>query len=137
VVLDLGHDSVPTAGVTAQVHVTAPGVRDVHLAMATAVADLWAAGLPISWQVWHANHPGRRVYLPTSPCEGHRHWVEPDAVRAGHAEQDGADEDPLTASVRAVLETADHPHPVESVIGLVWADVLGVRRSASKTTSSP
>ncbi len=50
------------------------------------VGRLWAAGVEVDWQGFHAGAPRRRVELPTHPFERQRYWIEPkkaEEVRRG------------------------------------------------------
>ena len=45
-----------------------------------ALGRLWALGVPVDWQAFHAGERRRRVPLPTYPFERQAHWVDPDGV---------------------------------------------------------
>jgi amino acid adenylation domain-containing protein len=67
-------------------------------ALLAALGRLWAAGVAVDWQAFHAGERRRRVPLPTYPFERRRHWVEPpvnvpgipDAAPAGAVTRDPA-----------------------------------------------
>jgi acyl transferase domain-containing protein/acyl carrier protein len=46
--------------------------------LASAVGELWSAGVDIDWDAMHRGERRRRVSLPAYPYERRRHWVDPD-----------------------------------------------------------
>jgi acyl transferase domain-containing protein len=59
-----------------------------------ALGQLWATGVEIDWQKFHAGHDHRRVPLPTYPFERERYWVEPSAHPADGAQEKGLERNP-------------------------------------------
>ncbi|MEU7751239.1 type I polyketide synthase [Micromonospora sp. NPDC049171] len=49
-----------------------------------ALAQLYVAGVPVSWSGYHSGRPGRRVTLPTYAFDRRRHWL-PAAIDASPA----------------------------------------------------
>ncbi|HEX6203922.1 MAG TPA: type I polyketide synthase, partial [Thermoanaerobaculia bacterium] len=55
---------------------------DDQQAMLTALAELWAAGVPVRWSGFWSGERRRRVSLGTYPFERKRYWVEPGTSMA-------------------------------------------------------
>jgi acyl carrier protein len=49
--------------------------NDDGAAVARSVAAIYASGLPLSWQGFHAGRPRRKVVLPTYAFDRKRHWL--------------------------------------------------------------
>ncbi|MFC4469419.1 type I polyketide synthase [Streptomyces xiangluensis] len=69
--------------------------RDEETAAVTAVARLYASGVPVDWPALFVGTGARRVDLPTYPFQHERYWPEPaDAVLpSGDGDGDGVDAD--------------------------------------------
>src|SRR5262249_11672327 len=46
------------------------------VALFSALGRVWAAGVPVDWNVLHHNRTPRRVALPTYPFEQKDYWIE-------------------------------------------------------------
>jgi acyl transferase domain-containing protein len=58
----------------------AGGARPAGAALATALAELWLAGVRPDWAAFHAAERRRRVPLPTYPFERRRYWLDAPGV---------------------------------------------------------
>ncbi|MFJ8630360.1 type I polyketide synthase [Streptomyces sp. NPDC093568] len=79
--------------------------RDEETAAVTALARLYADGVPVDWPALFAGTGARRVDLPTYPFQHERYWPEPaDAVLpSGNGHGDGVDADFWSAVEREDL----------------------------------
>jgi phthiocerol/phenolphthiocerol synthesis type-I polyketide synthase E len=100
------------------------------------LGQLWLAGIAVDWSGFAARERRHRLPLPTYPFERQRYWIEPttqeDQVATQHVT--------LQKAEHPVLVAPDRPQPeldgafvaprtqVESLIGEVWRDVLGLER---------
>jgi acyl transferase domain-containing protein len=103
------------------------------VALLSAAAQLWLAGVQIDWRALHGEAPRRRVPLPTYPFERKRHWIEPcrpARPRAGYTngvvkeagaarEPDGTLADHLQAMLDHAPVTEGGPGPSSEVESLI------------------
>ncbi|WBB80352.1 SDR family NAD(P)-dependent oxidoreductase [Micromonospora sp. WMMD882] len=86
-----------------------------------AVAELWAAGVPVDWTPTYAHLPRRHVELPTYPFQRRRYWLE--------------DSGPATGDLGAAgLTAAEHPL-LGAVVTLADGDALLLTGRLSARTS--
>lgn len=84
---------------------------------------LWEAGVPVAWDGFHADMPGRRIGLPVTQWQRRRHWVD----RVDRASATVAGEGTIHRTVWTAAPSGDHPLPAPV---LVLADRGGVAAAA-------
>lgn len=70
--------------------------REDRQCLLDALGRLWAAGVRIDWDAFHANESRRRVPLPTYPFERQRYWVDPPTNPRHFAEEAQAQPEQLS-----------------------------------------
>ena len=109
-----------------------------------AAGRLWAAGIELDWQGFHAGERRRRVVLPTYPFERRRYWISP-GISPGispvhpHATDlsgDGVRQaDELIRQAGALLagaeETGAGMTSLEREVGALWSEILGAEHLAA------
>ncbi|MDQ1014257.1 acyl transferase domain-containing protein/acyl carrier protein [Streptomyces afghaniensis] len=90
--LEIGPDAVLTPFVEQAVPLLRRD-RDEETAAVTALARLYAAGVPVDWAAFFAGTGARRVDLPTYPFQHERYWPEPADALLPSGDGDGADAD--------------------------------------------
>jgi acyl transferase domain-containing protein/acyl carrier protein len=61
--------------------------------MASAIREMYVAGVEIDWRGFDADYPRRRVVLPSYPFERQRHWIEREPSRSASAPASGKPRD--------------------------------------------
>jgi glutamate-1-semialdehyde aminotransferase/acyl carrier protein len=109
-------------------------------ALATALGNLWVAGVTPDWQVFHAGYTRRRVLLPTYPFDRKRYWVEPPprhdsaAIRTTVAVSP-VPVSPITATLTAPA-IAVEPSPIAVAIPIEDSTMPSANQNSATTGAS-
>ncbi|HWM89152.1 MAG TPA: MupA/Atu3671 family FMN-dependent luciferase-like monooxygenase [Thermoanaerobaculia bacterium] len=111
-------------------------------ALMEALGGLWAAGVAVDWEAFHAGERRRRIPLPTYPFERRRYWIDfeemapaPVPLRPALEPEPAAPASSAGSYVdkryAAPLEPGSYLAPrneLEEVLADMWQTLLGVER---------
>ena len=113
---------------------------DEWTVLLAALEQLWVDGAEIDWQAFDADHPRRRVAVPTMPWQRRRHWFDlPEEVAAAPATAAPSSHDALHTwrSIEAALSRASDQGPIGTELAgysARWACLERLTVAASMAT---